>query len=98
MRIIGPPEGSGPISARSRRAQGKGGLLAVQPVAQKLAGLEERNLLVIDLHRLARAGVAADAGIARLDRERAEAAQFDPVALGQRSMISSKTVFTIRST
>ena len=45
------------------------GLLAVQPVAQKLAGLEERHFLVIDFHGLARAGIAAHAGVARLDRK-----------------------------
>jgi len=55
----------------------------VQPVAQLLAGLEKRDVLLGDLDAVAGARVATDAGIAALDREGAEAAQLDPVATRQ---------------
>src|SRR5438105_5654374 len=55
----------------------------VQPVAQLLAGLEERDVLFRDLDAVASARVAPDAGIAALDREGAEAAQLDPIAARQ---------------
>src|SRR5205085_8538506 len=53
------------------------------PVAQLLAGLEERDVLFGDRDAVAGARVAAEAGIAALDRERAKAAQLDPVAAGE---------------
>src|SRR5580700_8998198 len=56
----------------------------VQAVAQLLAGLEERDVLLADLDAVAGARVAADARLASLDRERAKAAQLDPVAARQR--------------
>src|SRR5580700_3986212 len=57
--------------------------LMVQPVAQLLAGLEKRDVLLADVDAVAGARVAPDAGIAALDRKRAETAQLDPVATGQ---------------
>src|SRR5829696_5268255 len=56
---------------------------AVQPFAHFLAGLEERDALLVDRHMRAGARIAAGAGGAMLDRERAETAQFDPVAARQ---------------
>ena len=61
-----------------------GGRFAVQAFAQGLAGLEEGQALRLDRHVFAGARVAAHAGIALFHRKRAEATQFDPVALGQR--------------
>src|SRR5580700_3356883 len=58
--------------------------LMVQPVAQLLAGLEERDVLLADVDAVAGARVAADSGVAAFDRERAEAAQLYPVAARQR--------------
>ncbi len=60
---------------------GSGG--AVQPVAQFLAGLEERHPLFFHMDRFAGARVATAAGRAVLDGESAKAAQFHAVALGQ---------------
>src|SRR5437764_13952867 len=56
----------------------------VQAVAQLLAGLEKRHMLFGDLDAVAGARIAAHPGIAALDREGAETAQFDAVAAGQR--------------
>src|SRR5580704_14908499 len=58
--------------------------LMVQPVAQLLAGLEERDVLLADVDAVGGARVAADAGVAALDRERAKSAQLDAIATGQR--------------
>jgi hypothetical protein len=55
----------------------------VQPVPQKLARLEERHVLFIDIDAFAGAGIAPDPGVALLHRKRAEAAQLDPVSAGQ---------------
>ena len=55
-------------------------VVAVQPFAHFLAGLEKRHALLIDRHMRAGARIAAGAGGAMLDRECAEAAQLDPVA------------------
>src|SRR5436305_9319645 len=55
----------------------------VQPVAQQLAGLEERHVLFGDLDTVAGARVAADPRVAALDRECAKTAQFDAVAACQ---------------
>src|SRR5690242_10652949 len=60
---------------------GAGGV--VQPVAQLLAGLEERHVLFGDFDAVAGPRVAADPGVAALDRKRAKAAQFDAVAARQ---------------
>src|SRR5690606_37380114 len=64
--------------------RGSSAFLAVQPVTQKLAGLEEGNVLFLYLDRVAGARIAPRARIAFLDRERPEAAQFHPVAPGHR--------------
>src|ERR1700733_1473929 len=56
----------------------------VQPVAQLLAGLEERDVLLADRNAVAGARVAPDARVAALHRERAETAQLDAVAARQR--------------
>src|SRR5918995_4727627 len=58
--------------------------LGVEPLAQFLAGLEEGHPLLLDLDRIAGARVAAGAGRPVLDRERAETAQFDAVAVRKR--------------
>jgi len=59
------------------------GFSAVQPLAQFLAGAEEGRALLAHRHRLAGAGIAAHAAGPHLDRESAEAAQFDAMAFGQ---------------
>src|SRR5580658_9537325 len=56
----------------------------VEPVAELLAGLEERDVRLGDLHAVAGARVAADARIATLHRKRAKTAQLDAVAARQR--------------
>jgi hypothetical protein len=53
-------------------------LRRLQPTAELLAGLEERNVLLADLDLVAGAWVAADVGGALSNRARAETAQFDP--------------------
>src|SRR5690348_1241545 len=58
--------------------------LAVQAIAQLLAGLEERHRLALDRDGVAGARIAPQPGVALLDREGAEAAQLDPVPAGQR--------------
>src|SRR5208282_2028693 len=55
--------------------------LAIEPLAQLLAGLEEGDVLLAHGHGLAGARVAPQARAALLDREGAEAAQLDAVAL-----------------
>src|SRR5207237_1048070 len=67
--------GASGASMRARRL--------VQPVAQLLPGLEERDVLLGDLDAVAGARVAADTGVAALHREGAEAAQLDPIAARQ---------------
>src|SRR5690606_532549 len=62
--LSAPPEG--PRAARL--------LGAVQPLAQFLARLEERNPLFVDVNRLAAARIAPDPLRPVLDRERAEPA------------------------
>src|SRR5690606_34281018 len=59
-------------------------VLAVEAQPQLLARLEDGDEFLLDLHRVARAGIAADAGRAALAREGAEAAQLHPVAPRQR--------------
>ena len=56
----------------------------VEPLAQVLAGLEERHELLGHRDRGAGARVAADAGRAVLDGEGAEAPELDAVAARQR--------------
>ena len=57
--------------------------LAVQPLAEFLAGLEERHVFVLDEDGVAGAGIASLPGGTMLHRERAEAAQLDPVAASE---------------
>src|ERR1700682_2852369 len=57
---------------------------AVQPLAHFLAGLEERDALLVDRHMRAGARIAAGAGGTMLHREGAESTQLDPVAARQR--------------
>src|ERR1700759_3838073 len=61
------------------------GVLAVQPFAHFLAGLEERHALLVDGNVGASARVAARARGPMLDRESAKTAQFDAIAARQRS-------------
>src|SRR6056297_2094976 len=63
-------------------SQGSSGSLAVQPIAQELARLEERHMLLVHLDSLAGAGIAANPRLPLLDREGAETAQLHPVAAG----------------
>src|SRR6266567_3192333 len=70
------------LAPRRLRSVGAAGL--IEAVAQLLAGLEEGDVLFGDLHAVAGARVAPDSGIAALDRKGAKAAQFDPIAAGQR--------------
>ncbi|MGY4499808.1 hypothetical protein ACVWYH_003739 [Bradyrhizobium sp. GM24.11] len=55
-------------------------MIAIQPLAHFLAGLEERNALLIDRDMGAGARIAAGARGAVLHRESTEAAQLDAVA------------------
>src|SRR5579871_4221189 len=57
---------------------------AIEALAHFLAGLEERRELLRDRHLVACARIAAGASLALLGRERAEAAQFDPLATSER--------------
>src|SRR5262249_4677385 len=57
---------------------------AVEALAHFLAGLEERHALLLDGDVRSRARIASGPGRAMLDRKRAEAAQLDAVAPGQR--------------
>ena len=58
-------------------------MVAVEPLAHFLAGLEERNALLIDRNMLSGAGIATRARRTMLDRERAKTAQLNPVATRQ---------------
>ncbi|MET4802022.1 hypothetical protein ABIA96_004605 [Bradyrhizobium sp. LB11.1] len=69
--------------ARSHRAlvrRARIRMIAVQPLAHFLAGLEERNALLIDGDMGAGARIATSARGAMLDRESAEAAQLDAIS------------------
>ncbi|MGX1167663.1 hypothetical protein AB7M16_003929 [Bradyrhizobium sp. USDA 372] len=59
-------------------------MVAVQPLAHFLAGLEERNALLIDGHMGAGAWIAPGARRAMLDREGTEAAQLDAISACKR--------------
>src|SRR5579859_6170 len=61
------------------------GVVAVQPLAHFLAGLEEWNALLVDRNMGAGARVAAGPRRTMLHGKRAESAQLDPVAARQRS-------------
>src|SRR5712671_366180 len=60
-------------------------VVAIEPFAHFLAGLEERHALLIDRHMGAGARIAPRARRTMLDRESAKAAQLDAVAARQRS-------------
>src|SRR6266702_231248 len=57
----------------------------IQAVAQLLAGLEERDVLLVDPHAVAGARVAPEPRIATLDRKRTKASELDAIAARQRS-------------
>ena len=61
------------------------GIIAVQPLAHFLAGLEERHALLVDRDMGAGPRVAARPRWTMLDREGAKTTQFDPVAARERS-------------
>src|SRR3954451_2024666 len=61
------------------------GIVAVQPLAHFLAGLEERHALLVDRNMGAGARIAARTCRTMLDRESAETAQFHAVTTRQRS-------------
>src|SRR6185312_289126 len=60
------------------------GIIAVQPLAHFLAGLEERNALLIDRHMGTGAWIASGPRRTMFHRKGAKAAQLDPVAPRQR--------------
>ena len=75
-----------PVKARNAlRASLVRTVVAVQPLTHFLAGLEERDALLIDRHMGAGARVAAGTGRTVLDRESPETAELDTVAARQRS-------------
>ena len=82
-RRMRPPPGELATSSASAGARGR--LAAIDPLAQFLAGLEERHRLLVHRHRLAGARVAPGPGVAPLHREGAEAAQLHPLAARQRA-------------
>jgi hypothetical protein len=61
------------------------GIIAIQPLAHFLAGLEERNALLIDGNMGAGARVAAGARRTVFHRECTETTQFDPITARERS-------------
>jgi hypothetical protein len=65
--------------------------LGIEPLAQLLAGLEEGNVLLRNLHAGASTRVAADAGLAAFHRKSAEAPQFYPITAreGGRDLIEN---------
>jgi hypothetical protein len=58
--------------------------LAIEPVAQLLAGFEKWRPFFFNMDRLAAAWIAADPGRAVLDRIGAKTAKLDPIAARQR--------------
>jgi hypothetical protein len=60
------------------------GFAAIQALAQFLARTEKRRALLANRNRLARARIAPHAAGTHLHAEGAEAAQFHPMAFGQR--------------
>ena len=74
-----------PVEARNAlRASLVRTVVAVQPLTHFLAGLEERDALLINRHMRAGARIAPRAGRTVLDRESAETTQLDTVAARQR--------------
>src|SRR5262245_53029953 len=60
------------------------GAVGVQALAQLLAGLEERDVFVLDIDRVPRARIASLPGRAMLHREGAKSAQLHPIAARKR--------------
>src|SRR5258708_28582523 len=71
-----------PTSSRSPAAQRAAATVSmrIQAVAELLAGLEERDVLLVDAHAVAGARVAPETRIAALHREGAETSELDAVA------------------
>jgi len=67
-----------------RRVRGRHCLVPIEPVVQLPAGPKERMALFFYRDAVAGSRIAPDVGGAPFDRERAEAAQLDPVATRQR--------------
>src|SRR5712671_3497233 len=67
----------------SRRVIAARRLWGIQAVAQLLAGLEERDVLLVDPHAVAGARVAAEPRIATLDRKCTKASELDAIAARQ---------------
>src|SRR5579863_1553131 len=97
-RVMGAPPGEASLSRKAEAGNARGrastqsrglgrllfwSLLRVHQVAKLFGWLEIRNSLGRDFHPLAGLGVAANAGIALADAERAETANLDLVALVQ---------------
>jgi hypothetical protein len=89
----------GAQAGRAAVLRGEALLRLVQSLAHFLAGLEERHRLLVHRHMRAGARIASGARRAVLDRERAEAAQLDPVAARERrrDLASPSTALTIFS-
>jgi hypothetical protein len=68
-------------SSLSVRSIGMRGLARLQPAVKYLAGLEEWNVFLADRDIVTGARVAADVGVALSNRERAETAQLDSIAM-----------------
>src|SRR5262249_21132197 len=84
------PSGRAHTHARGRastntKSLGALGIIAVEPLAHFLAGLEERDALLIDRHMGAGARIAPGACGAMLDRECTKTAQLHAVAARQGS-------------
>src|ERR1700730_14936387 len=58
--------------------------MRIQPITQLLAGLEERDVLLVDAHAVAGAWVAPQTRIAPLHRKGAETSELDAVTARQR--------------
>jgi hypothetical protein len=69
---------------RLSRPYAIGRSLTVQALPELLSGLEEGDVLLLDVDRFTGPRVAADPRRPALDRERAEAAQLDTIATLQR--------------
>src|SRR3954454_7031423 len=79
-RTTGPQHGYKIVKSKKRLRAGLGrAVLAIQPLAHFLAGLEERHALLVDRHMCAGAWIASGTCRAMLHGECAKAAQFDPV-------------------
>src|SRR5688500_16791610 len=88
MEIGGLKAGGTATDRQTRKADLRAGLgravLAVQPLAHFLAGLEERDALLVDRNMGAGARIAACTRRTMLDRESTESAQLDTIAARKR--------------